>query len=91
MSLYESILKSLGVATTDLPCSYRISVCGEFGVHVEGVKKIIDVASDKVIFEVKNGKIMVEGNNLKLTSFLNSDVVIKGEVLKVVKLWKTAL
>ena len=91
MSLYESILKSLGVATTDLPCSYRISVCGEFGVHVEGVKKIIDVASNKVIFEVKNGKIVCEGKNLKIISFVYGDAVIKGEVIKVEKVWKTAL
>ncbi|MBO5712771.1 MAG: YabP/YqfC family sporulation protein [Clostridia bacterium] len=85
MSLYESILKTLGVATTDLPCQYRITLCGDFGAHVEGVKKIIDVTNQKVIFEVKNGKIIIEGNNLKLLSFIYGDATLKGEILKVVK------
>ena len=85
MSLYESILKSISGATTDFPCAYRITLCGGLGVHVEGVKKIIDVTSARVIFEVKNGKIIIEGDNLKLNSFMYGDVSIKGNVIKVVK------
>ena len=55
-------------------------------MHVEGVKKIIDVTNAKVILEVKNGKIVVEGSNLKLISFVCGDAIIKGEVSKVEKL-----
>ena len=83
MSLYENILKTLGVATTDLPCDYRITLCGGLGAHVEGVKKIIDISTEKVIFEVKNGKIIIEGNCLKLVSFIYGDASIKGKVLRV--------
>ena len=84
MSLIENILKSLEVATTDLPISYRVTLLGELGAHVEGVKKILDVTPEKVIFEVKNGKIIIEGCRLKLTSFTSADASIKGKIISVV-------
>jgi hypothetical protein len=85
MGLYESILNSLGVAVTDLPCSYRVTVCGGIGAYIEGVKKIIDVSAEKIILEVKNCKLTVEGKGLKLTSFVSGDASIKGDVLSVLK------
>ena len=55
-------------------------------MYIEGAQKIIDVNDEKVIFLVKNGKIVIEGKQLKLTSFVLGDASIKGEILKVYKL-----
>ena len=86
MGLSENIFNALGVLEPCVPCAYKITLCGTLGVYIEGAQKIIDVNDEKVIFLVKNGKIVIEGKNLKLTSFVLGDASIKGEILKVQKL-----
>ncbi len=86
MGLSENIFNALGALEPCVPCAYKITLCGTLGAYIEGAQKIIDVNEEKVIFLVKNGKIVIEGKKLKLTSFVLGDASIKGEILKVYKL-----
>ena len=86
MGLSENIFNALGALEPCVPCTYKITLCGTLGAYIEGAQKIIDVNEEKVIFLVKNGKIVIEGKKLKLTSFVLGDASIKGEILKVYKL-----
>ena len=85
MSLIESVFKTLGQAV-DYPCAYKVTVISSVGAYVEGVEKILEVDTEKVIFSVKQGKILLAGKNLKLQSFVCGDVSVLGNVLKVEKL-----
>lgn len=73
------------------PSSFRITVCGDNGVYVEGAIKIMDIKPQIVIIKVKNGKIVIKGNNLKLKSYFQSDLSIIGEIKEILRekdLWK---
>lgn len=85
MGLSENILKTLGLIESSVPCSYRVTLCGGMGVYIEGAEKIIDVNKEKIIFLVKGGKIIIEGSNLRLKSFVGKDSAVTGEILKVLK------
>ncbi len=65
------------------PSNYRITVCGDSGVYVEGVNKIIDIQNNIVIIELKNGKIIIKGKNLKIKSYFQSDLSILGEITSI--------
>lgn len=67
------------------PSGYRITVCGDNGIYVEGVQKIIDIQLNLVILKVKNGKIIIKGNNLKLKSYFQSDLSLLGEISEIIR------
>lgn len=82
MGFFDNIFKATGGV---FPCDYRITVCGSSGIYVEGVIKILDINEKFIILKIKNGKLTIFGENLKISSFYEKDVVIKGEMLKIEK------
>ena len=82
MGFSNNIFNAMGVIC---PSSYRITICGNNGIYLEGVNRILDIQDKTIIVLVKNGKITITGNKLKITSFYESDLSIKGEVLKIEK------
>lgn len=83
MGFSDCILKCLNLDATSFSSSYRVTIIGEKGVYVEGALKIIDVKNQVVIVAVKNGKLSVFGNDLKLKSYCENDLAILGKVQKV--------
>ena len=67
------------------PSSYRITVCGNIGVYVEGVLKIIDIGDKQIIVRVKGNRLKIFGDNLKITSYYERDISISGEIIKIEK------
>ncbi len=53
------------------------------GAYFQGVEKIVDISSQKVVLKTKKGEILVEGKNLKLSSYFDKDLSIIGSVSKV--------
>lgn len=67
------------------PCKYRITVCGDNGVYVEGVFRILDIAEKQIVLKVKGYKIKFIGENLKISSYYENDASIKGNILSIIK------
>ncbi len=67
------------------PCLYRITVCGNSGVYVEGVLKIIDIGDKQIILRVKDNMLKIFGENLKVVSYYERDISISGEIIKIEK------
>ena len=82
MGFYDNIFKITGGVC---PCLYRITVCGDSGVYVEGVLKILDITEKQILLKVKNNKIKITGENLKIYSYFEGDVSIKGSFLSIIK------
>lgn len=85
MGLSENIFKALQLLEPSAPCYYKVTILGGVGVYVEGVSKILELTKDKIVLLIKKEKILVEGKNLKIKSFINNDIAIHGEVVSVVK------
>ncbi len=62
---------------------YRITMLGNSAVYIEGVLKILDVAPCKIMLLVKSKKLILSGENLTLSSFVEKDVVVSGKVDKI--------
>ncbi len=82
MGFSDNIFKLTGGIS---PCLYRITVCGDSGVYVEGVFKILDINEKQIILKVKNYKLKFIGENLKISSYYEGDASIKGSVLSIIK------
>lgn len=67
------------------PCKYRITVCGDSGVYIEGVFKILDIGEKQIILKVKDYKLKFVGDNLKISSYYEGDVSIKGSFISIIK------
>lgn len=67
------------------PCLYRITVCGNSGIYVEGVLKILDIGDKQIVVKVKGYKLKFYGENLKISSYYEKDISILGEINKIEK------
>ncbi len=67
------------------PPSYRITVCGECGVFIEGVTKILDISGDYIVLAIKDVKVKIYGKNLKISSYYEGDISILGNAVKIEK------
>ncbi len=83
MGFSDCILKCLNLDGLSFSSGYRVTLVGEKGVYVEGVLKIIDVKDEVIILAVKDGKLYIFGNGLKLKSYYDKDLAIIGKVLKI--------
>ena len=66
-----------------MPSAYRISILGEKRVYIEGVLKIIDITDKKIVVLVKNNKLKIIGENLKILSYFEKDLSVIGEIFKI--------
>ena len=82
MGFYDNIFKITGGIA---PCLFRITVCGDVGVYVEGVIKILDISESQILLKVKGYKIKITGENLKISSYYEKDVSIRGSTLSIIK------
>lgn len=85
MGLSDSINSFLGLCNMGA-CPYRITILGSLGVYIEGALKICDLKSNEIAVSLKGVKLIVQGENLTITSFIDKDLTINGKVEKI--LWQ---
>ncbi|MBQ3235017.1 MAG: YabP/YqfC family sporulation protein [Clostridia bacterium] len=82
MGFIESINGFLRLCNlSDAP--YRITALGNSGVFIEGVLKICDLKTERIILAVKGGKISFYGKGLSIGSYVERDLSIVGRVEKI--------
>ena len=66
-------------------CPVGAIALGDNGIYVEGVLKILDISEKQILLKVKNYKIKITGEKLKIYSYFEGDVSIKGSFSTIVK------
>ncbi len=80
MGFSDSLFKLTGAVA---PLPFRVTVLGEKGIYIEGVLKIIDIDDKKIVVLLKNNRLKIIGEGLKILSYYEKDLSIKGEVVKI--------
>ena len=62
---------------------YRMTVLGNSAVFIEGVIKICDITPCKIIFQVKDKKLIFHGENLTVCSFVEKDIAVSGKIERI--------
>lgn len=79
MGFFDEIIKLFGA---DEKPSYKIMVLGEYGVVIEGYKKIVSLEENEIILLLKNGgKVSIVGVKLFIKQLEKEEVVISGKIL----------
>lgn len=78
-----SFIDEIGAFLKTSSASFRYQIIGGLGGYFEGVRSIPSLDGDKVVFEIKRGKITVEGKNLNVEKYYGDDVMLTGEIVRV--------
>ena len=81
MSLMCEIEKLMNVANSSI--SYRVINLGGKTIYVEGIKSVVNLAENEMIFQLKKQAISVCGTNLKIKYLDKTTCVLEGEIFKV--------
>lgn len=80
MAFIEDALNFLGFEKEITPYSHRITVYGERGAVVEGVKKIEFYSEEKIEFALKKSVLVLSGERLKIKKYGDGEVLVVGSV-----------
>ena len=81
MGFFDEIIKLFG---TEEKLSYKIMILGEYGVVVEGYKKIVSLEEKEIVLELTKGtKISICGVKLFIKQLEKNEVVVGGEILEI--------
>ena len=78
MAFGDNLLECLGLKNELSGCSFRITVFGEEGVVIGGVKKIAKISDEEISFLTSKKTVSVIGKNLKITSYGEKESAISG-------------
>ena len=78
MSMMEEIDKFMRSA--DVSVNYRVVNLGGKSVYIEGIKSIVNLGADEMIFQLNKSSISVSGQGLKLKYLDKNTCVINGEI-----------
>ncbi len=78
MAFGDNLLECLGLKNELSGCSFRITVFGEEGVVIGGVKKIAKISDEEISFLTSKKTVSVSGKNLKITSYGEKESAISG-------------
>lgn len=80
MAFGDSVLECVGLKNELSRCPFRITVFGEEGVLVGGVKKIAKISDSEVAFLTAKRKITIIGSNLKISAYDEKEASVKGVI-----------
>lgn len=80
MAFGDSVLECVGLKNELCRCPFRITVFGEEGVLVGGVKKIAKISDNEVSFLTAKRMITIVGCNLKISSYGETEASVKGVI-----------
>ena len=83
MGFGNCILKCLNLEDSNLLLDYKMSLFGDKGGYIEGVLNILDIKNDIIAVKIKNAKLNIYGDNLKVKSYFEKDLSILGKITKV--------
>ena len=88
MAFLEEMLTLIGLDKELLPFPFRVTLLGERGIFIEGVKTIESFSVEKVVLKTKSGYLEINGENLKITKYGEGDVALNGKINGVCLRWK---
>lgn len=59
-----------------------VNISGKL-LYVEGHLGLTILSQENIVFKVKSGRVVVEGENLYLSELTNNTMLIKGNIIKV--------
>ena len=80
MTFLEDALSLLGLKQELAPYPYRVTLFGKCGGIIEGVKTIEFYSEQRIEILVKGAKIVIVGDQLKIKTYDQSQVVIVGKI-----------
>ena len=80
MAFGDSLLECLGLKNELSGCRFRITVFGEEGVVIGGVKKISKISDEEIAFLTSRKTVSVSGKGLKITSYGERESAISGVI-----------
>lgn len=80
MSFCDELYKITGGIA---PLSYRITILSDGGLFIEGVSKLLDIKSGKLNVLCGKSTVFIEGENLKICSYVEKDLYVVGKINKV--------
>lgn len=78
MAFGDNLLECLGLKNELSGCPFRITLFGEEGAVIGGVKKIAKITDEEISFLTSKKTISVCGKNLKITSYGEKESAISG-------------
>ena len=78
MAFIEDALSFLGLGKEITPYSHRITLYGQNGALIEGVKKILTFSEMEVQLALKDCLLKVVGENLKIKKYGDGEVALVG-------------
>ncbi|MGI6701383.1 MAG: YabP/YqfC family sporulation protein [Christensenellales bacterium] len=75
MSFIEEIKDKI---TLDAVTGYRVLLCSDKGVCVEGHRGVYEISDETIRIRVKNGSVSVCGHSLKIKEISDSEIYIIG-------------
>ncbi len=78
MKEIEKMMLDVGVST-----DYRIINLGGKSLYVEGIKTVVDLGTEQMLFQLKKRVLKIFGTDLSVKYLDNSTCVIVGEILAV--------
>lgn len=80
MAFIEDALNFLGFEKEITPYSHRITLYGERGAVVEGVRRIDFYSEEKIEFALKKSVLVLNGERLKIKKYGEGEVLVVGNV-----------
>ena len=80
--MMEEIEKLMNVTASSI--NYRTINLGGRSFYIEGIKTVVSLGTDEIVFQLKNKILSVSGNNLKVKYLDKTSCVIQGEITSVV-------
>ncbi|MBR2384804.1 MAG: YabP/YqfC family sporulation protein [Clostridia bacterium] len=80
MTFLEDALSLLGLKQELTPYAYRITLLGKSGGIIEGVKTVDLYSDSRIEIGVKSAKLVVVGENLKIKTYDQNQIVIVGKI-----------
>lgn len=79
MSFFNEIANAIGDSVKSAG-NYNIINYNGDSVYIEGIRRIVSIADDKIVLSVKSGRLTVEGESLYVFDVEKECLIIKGRI-----------
>ncbi|HBF86798.1 MAG TPA: hypothetical protein DDW54_03870 [Clostridiales bacterium] len=78
MPLLESVFTKLGFGDEITPCPYRYTVLGGKAAVIEGVKTVLSLSEEEIIFSVGKNRLKIAGKGLEIKKYGEKEASVSG-------------
>ena len=83
MGFFKEIAEVLGYTEAQLALGYHYSNYNGAAVYIEGVKRILRIDGEEMVFQLPRGVLHVAGNGLTVDRLCGAAVLLRGEIEEV--------